>query len=279
MKLFRVLLIKNEIDIIKDNIEFHKDKSDGLIVIDNDSTDGTRDILCDYYNKGIINEIIDEPENNYNQYKWTTNASFVAKERYKATHCFSSDADEFWDIDRKKTEEAFYTHNVILCKFYNYLPENNIKFFDFDYQIQHKPFEDDKLSKAYNLFNVVNNIEHNNYKAIYSLDEFKQCWQGNHDVDIDNKKTTYSYENYIYHYPVRNYKQFKNKIIQGGSAYEKNKELDKNMGSHWRKLYEIYKNGNFKEEYDKIIGKNLNKQKLIEENIIKPNMSLGRFYK
>ena len=48
----------------------------------------------------------------------------------------------------------------------------------------------------------------------------------------------------IFHFPIRSYAQFTNKIIKGGQAYERNKSQGKNVGGTWRTLYKEYqKNG------------------------------------
>ena len=62
----------------------------------------------------------------------------------------------------------------------------------------------------------------------------KVC-QGNHKVKylpLLEKKATEKLE--ILHYPIRSEEQFKQKIMLGGAAYERNKELNKNVGRTWR---------------------------------------------
>lgn len=60
-KLIMLLLCKDEVDIIEPWLLFHKAMGvDGFIVTDNNSTDGTREILQKYKDKGDILEIIDD---------------------------------------------------------------------------------------------------------------------------------------------------------------------------------------------------------------------------
>jgi len=277
MNIFRSLLVRNEQDIIKQNLEFHKDKADGLIVTDNMSTDGTREILEDYMRAGIIDLIIDEKEQNYNQYLWTTRMTNIAKEVYNADYVYSTDADEFWDIPNldlfKRALGFFKLTNVFKCEYFNMLPEDNVDFLNFKYKIMNKPFESEQLSKAYNLFSYIIDNPDNKYKALYSTEGFIKNWQGNHSVDIQDKEELITHID-ILHYPVRSYEQFLDKIIQGGQAYERNTELPSGMGSHWKSLYSIYKEGNFESEYNKIIGKNLDLTELIQNGIIEEVESL-----
>ena len=76
----------------------------------------------------------------------------------------------------------------------------------------------------------------------------------------------------IFHYPLRSYNQFENKIKNGGKALNDNKVLPKNVGNTWRKLYKKYKSGKLKKYYLKqvITEKNIRKDKnLIEDNRLK----------
>jgi hypothetical protein len=47
----------------------------------------------------------------------------------------------------------------------------------------------------------------------------------------------------IFHYPLRSYKQFENKIVKGGAAYEANTELAYAAGYSWRELYKLWQAG------------------------------------
>jgi hypothetical protein len=55
----------------------------------------------------------------------------------------------------------------------------------------------------------------------------------------------------IFHFPLRSYAQFTNKIIKGGQAYERNTTHNANVGSTWRKLYEEYKRNGLVDFYRK----------------------------
>ena len=53
------------------------------------------------------------------------------------------------------------------------------------------------------------------------------------------------------------------KFKNGGAALEKNKDLPENVGGHWRYHYNILKNGNFEEHYNK----NVASRDKFEENL------------
>lgn len=54
----------------------------------------------------------------------------------------------------------------------------------------------------------------------------------------------------ILHFPARSYSQFSRKIIIGGAAYERNRNLPKTSGFDWRRFYKKYKDGELEEYYD-----------------------------
>lgn len=62
--LYMTLLVKNEEELLEQNLIFHKQMGvDGFIVTDNNSTDHTPDILRKYKELGWIKEIIQEVSN------------------------------------------------------------------------------------------------------------------------------------------------------------------------------------------------------------------------
>jgi len=94
-KLVMTILVKNESDIIEANIKTHSKLGvDAFVIMDNNSTDGTREILeklKDDYDLIILDE-----KSHYQQKKFMTKLAFIAKEKYKASWVINNDADEFW---------------------------------------------------------------------------------------------------------------------------------------------------------------------------------------
>jgi len=90
------LLVRDEIDIIRENIEFHLNHGvDFVIITDNGSIDGTRDAIAEYERMGIAH-IIDDPIQDCSQHRPVTRMAHLARDRYKADWVLSNDADEFW---------------------------------------------------------------------------------------------------------------------------------------------------------------------------------------
>jgi len=83
----------------------------------------------------------------------------------------------------------------------------------------------------------------------------------------------------ILHCPMRSYRQFANKIINGGRAYERNVNP---VGGTWRHLYEIWKKGELESFYqasvvdDAAIQRGLRDGSLVREERLKQFFSGSR---
>lgn len=90
------LMVRDEADIVAANIEHHLAQGiDRIIVTDNGSVDGTREILADYAERGLI-ELRDDPRHAKQQAEVVTAMARHAFTRYGAAWVCNVDADEFW---------------------------------------------------------------------------------------------------------------------------------------------------------------------------------------
>ncbi len=90
------LLVRDEQDIIRENIEFHRSQGvDYFIATDNKSEDRTPCYLKDYEKQGILHYIY-EGNDNYNQHEWVTRMARMTCVEHSADWVINNDADEFW---------------------------------------------------------------------------------------------------------------------------------------------------------------------------------------
>ena len=253
-KIIMTILAKNEIDIIEKNLIFHKSMGvDGFIVTDNGSEDGTVEVFEKYKKRGWIKEIIYEKNQDYSQSKWVDRMIRIAISKYGADWIINADADEFWvsKSGNIKSEISKCRMNVLKCPIYNILPADEIDFVNNDLMVV-KSFDISKYDLAkYNIFSLsIPKVAHRakNYKMIH---------MGNHGVDMVGPSVSVSKDIVIYHYNVRSCEHFKNKMVTGGAAYERNLKFGKDVGSHWRYFYSGYINGemNLDLQYEKYIGR------------------------
>ena len=92
------LKVRNEADIIEANLRHHLAQGvDFFVVTDNDSDDGTREILQRYADAGLM-QVIDEQHEDFwsRAHGWVTRMARLAAERHEADWVLHADADEFW---------------------------------------------------------------------------------------------------------------------------------------------------------------------------------------
>jgi len=262
-RLIMTLLVKNEADIIEHNLRFHKAMGvDGFVVTDNTSTDGTREILQKYKDKGWILEIIDEPGQNYSQADWVHRMVESSRDKYKADWIINADADEFWSpkSGSLKTEIADRREGIFFVPVYNmldlggdWLDNTNIIKTCMPTQLSEQLIQSGRLCKFHQFSRQIP-------KIILRTSEYIHIHMGNHDADMKKrkkKKPVLSSDIMIYHFNSRGREYFKRKMLTGGAAYERNLKLGLEVGMHWRYFYNGLKDGSMDmdNEYDKFVGK------------------------
>jgi hypothetical protein len=96
VKIVMTLLVRDEADIIRQNIAYHRARGvDHFVVTDNLSIDGTTDILIELEREGLI-DLIHERDDTYAQAKWVTRMARRAAMLHGADWVINCDADEFW---------------------------------------------------------------------------------------------------------------------------------------------------------------------------------------
>ena len=82
MKLVMTLLVRDEEDVLRANLEFHREQGvDFFIVTDNKSEDSTPDIVKEYEARGLAKYIF-EGDDDYNQWAWVTRMARLAAPRH-----------------------------------------------------------------------------------------------------------------------------------------------------------------------------------------------------
>ena len=64
---------------------------------------------------------------------------------------------------------------------------------------------------------------------------------------------------------MRTYGQFENKIVKGGRAYARNRELPQRTGRTWRRLYETWEQGGLRDHYDENVVAEGARDDLVED--------------
>jgi Glycosyl transferase family 2 len=96
MKLVVTVLARDEADVIDAQVAFHLNAgADLVIATDNNSQDGTTEILRAYEREGCLH-LIHEPAEGLRQSEWVTRMARLAATEFAADWVINTDADEFW---------------------------------------------------------------------------------------------------------------------------------------------------------------------------------------
>lgn len=250
------LLVKNEVDIIADNIKAHSKLGvDCFVVMDNGSDDGTREVLDELKDQYEL-LIIDRPVTDYQQSNWKTEMAFVSRDKLKADWSIANDADEFWipkqgdlksELSRWGSVIKYPRYNMQLdSRFYN----EEFKYYQSSYRVQF-PIDskgtdlinNEALSIMLNRINgkvMVNNhgavrIKGGNHRAWH-------LWSGlNNSVGVNVE---------VLHYPIRSKSHFidhienRSKLLKSGVT---------KMGDHYRRWVRLYEEGRIEEEIGRLV--------------------------
>lgn len=247
--LIMTLLVKNEEDVLEENLLFHKAMGvDGFIITDNNSTDRTPDILRRYRERGWVLEVIEERGTDYAQKRWVDRMVWLARTRYGADWVINADADEFWytplgDL-RRELEQA--AGNVLSCEVRNVYPEEGLPWTAWRHTVRPVPAGADYDLSRYSLYGRQTN------KVCHRTDGYLQISMGNHKVTMLPRRVSHC-GIVVYHYNVRSRRQFTEKMINGGRQLEQRKS--RHGGRHWRYFYDLYKRGLLEAEYDRVTGR------------------------
>jgi rRNA processing protein Gar1 len=259
------ILVKNEEDIIEANIKAHSKLGvDSFIVMDNNSTDGTREILEELKKEYEI--IIIDEKGYYQQKKWMTKLAFLAKKKYKSNWVINNDADEFWipQNNLNLKENLSFKGGVLQVSRSNMVIYNDIdNWYDSEYKVINQV--NYKVGKPNIILGKIGR------KTIVNPYGLIQINSGNHSAEhiAFHKKQEFS-NIHIYHYPIRSFEQFKNNIENRKWLLENIKNVK--MGNHYRRWVKIYNDGNLEKEYENLLLLPEDINTLIKMNILKKTM-------
>ena len=270
-RLIMTLLVKNEADILEQNLLFHKHMGvDQFIITDNDSTDGTPQIIEKYVKKGWVAQYIHEPASGYEQKRWVDRMIWLAKKRYQADWIINADADEFWFPSKGNLKTLLPSEHfgILSAKVRNVCPEEGKPYWEWKNVALEVPNLEDYDLSPFSLFS-------RHYKKVmHRAAGYIQISMGNHKVTMLPHREKAG-DITIYHFPIRNKEHFIQKMVNGGKQLEKHQ--GKHGGRHWRYFYSLYKEGKLHQEYDRMVGTKHWSQ-LFRDGYIQPDENLKKLF-
>jgi len=242
MKLIMTLLIRDEEDILRENLLYHLEQGvDFFIATDNLSIDQSPNILRDFESQGLL-FLIQEEDDTYAQAKWVTRMAQLAKTKFNADWVINSDADEFWwpasGNIKNVLSEIPKKYSVVNVPRYNFLPQADVAKQNLEFMTVRDVISKNHLGRP-----LPPKVCHRAIKDI-------RISMGNHSVKHKENLAIFPGTPLeIFHFPLRSYSHFENRISKGGSALERN-TTNVTGGGTWRKLYMDLQAGKLKEYFD-----------------------------
>ena len=235
MKLFMTLLVRDEEDIIAANLHYHLSRGiDHIIVTDNRSVDGTREILEEFARAGGIT-LLDERGDDFSQYRWVTRMARMAA-RMGADWIINNDADEIWwpfEGDLKNVFEMVPPDcGSLIVERTNALPLRALGGHPFEQMLFREVTSVNGLGRP-----LPGKMAHRGVGDV-------EVHQGNHLVSSPSLGRSMNARGMIIrHFPYRSYAQYERKIANGGAAYARNVALPRAIGDGWREMYDRLRAG------------------------------------
>ncbi|WP_201517528.1 glycosyltransferase family 2 protein [Gulosibacter hominis] len=230
------LMVRDEADIISTWLEYHLSQGlDQIIVTDNASADGTREILENYASKGLI-DLRHYPHHDKRQYQVVTGMARDAYTQYSADWVLNSDADEFWVVP-----EGESLGNAVRS-----LPRSGESFpipvsnmigraLESGIDLASTTLRDVRTQEQLKLVGLHTHPTHN---LIHPGCENIEVAQGNHfssAPEADGLPEGIAIE--VLHVPWRSWQQYRARVTMTGKAYESNPDLKPSPRHHTMRDY------------------------------------------
>lgn len=288
-RLVMTLLARDEADIIEANILFHLNHGvDFIVATDNNSADGTTEILEEYQKRGVL-RLIHESSRVFDQAAWVNRMGRMAHESLGANFLFHSDADEFWypasgSLKRELLARPWI--DVLSVKVTNVVMRSKAgeELFPRDaiYTVPNPLPERQKLERLQGLQNGAPSLllyKHHN-KVIYRLDKgyLPVIW-GNHRIQKGPELPPFtkgrSHDIEILHFPIRGFEQFVKRTINHGEGQENlhraSPAHSREQGRTNKRWFEIYMEGKLFEEYVRLSLSDADAEEWLRKGVIMKN--------
>ncbi len=216
--LFMTLVVRDEDDIIEQNIRFHAAMGvDGFIVTSHNSVDNTNAILEKLKRENIVKEIIYKDTPDHKHRFWVNDMVKIARDKYHADWVINADADEFFysrSLNLKKGIAESEGANMIWLDSLFYFPYGNDEDFLKSSYFVTKPF----LNFEAEQLGISDNPRYQHLvnfpcmKSLHKTKGFISVRDGNHSTKMRNRIKSPSVDIRLYHYYIRGYKGYEEKV-------------------------------------------------------------------
>jgi hypothetical protein len=245
MRVFMTLHVRDEAELLEAHLRYHLNRGvDFAIVMDNDSSDETPDILERFARDGVVH-VLHEPGGNWDQQAWLTRMARLAAEM-GADWVINSDADEFWWPRRGDLRDVLSIvpehYGAIVCPRVNFIP---------------RPQEDDPFWRRMVVLDPRSLkpgrrgpklLKPIRPKLAHRARRDAIVLPGGHDLNGPGLEPVPGWQPIvIFHYPIRSFEQYERKVIRDGAALERGSPIGYKTGEE---RYQLYKQGRLRDDYE-----------------------------
>lgn len=249
MRIVGTLMVRDEVDIAAAMVEHHLAQGlDQLIVTDNASEDGTREVLEAYVGTGLV-ELHHDPEHRKQQHAVVTAMARRARSVHRADWVLNLDADEFLvPLDRSLTvREALAQTSLHLNAFA--VPVTNLvgPAAWAGSGISRLTWRDHRTDAQLRQVGIHAQPTPN---AVHRGEIDVVVAQGNHFVNLtSNGQPPPEAALEVLHLPWRSWAQLERKVLNAGLGYERNPDLRPSKNHHGMADYRRYRSGRLQNAY------------------------------
>jgi hypothetical protein len=242
MRLVMALLVRDEADIVRENLDFHFAQGvDFAVVMDNRSSDGTTEILEEYAARGLL-RLIHQP-GVYDQEPWVNEMVHIAVHEEGADWVLPNDGDEFWLPGSGTLKEMLAglpaKVGAVVAQRYNFLPPPEGP----------GPWWERMTRRERVSLNAAGRPLPP--KIVHRAHPELRIRKGNHRrLPPRVGKTLRTDVIDVLHFQMRSYPQFERRVVQIGSAFAEQPHLPERVGRARKQQYELWRAGRLREAYD-----------------------------
>ncbi|WP_209125688.1 glycosyltransferase family 2 protein [Alkalihalobacillus sp. BA299] len=231
-KYFLISMVKNEADIIESFVRYHLKIFDGIVILDNKSTDNTFNILEKLRSEGLPLTVIQDESLEFIKGKKTTKILYDTLQKFNPDIIFLLDADEFLVSSNNKDHPRTFIDQLKQEKVY-YLQREN-----------YFPHSSDNLNELFVPKRITYKSNENPApKVVFTKEVIKKypinIRQGNHGVlpkeNSLNRETLKNLK--IAHFSIRSDDHFKSKAIIGWLANLSRHDRKERASRRWKKWF------------------------------------------
>lgn len=245
MRLVLTVLARDEADVIDAQIAFHLNAGvDFVIATDNNSRDGTTEILDSYARGGYLH-LIREPAEGLRQGEWVTRMARLAASDFGANWVINTDADEFWWPRGGSLKEVLgavpQRYGIVNAFWRTFVPRSHDDGFFAD-RMTIRLSQQAPINDPSSVYRPVTKVAHR-------ADPHVLVGRGNHDLlgsPFLTLTTWHPIE--VLHFPLRSRAQWMRKVELQGEAFTKH--IERAGTAYHLAGYSALQSGRIDEQYE-----------------------------